>query len=86
MLRILHDIYFTVQSCVRWGSEISDFFSCPYGVKQGCLLSPLIFYLFITEVAEKVTRKGKHGVQFLPALQEIFVLLFADDWFAKSDK
>lgn len=79
MIRMLQGIYSSVQSCVRWGSEVSDFFTCPSGVKQGCILSPLIFSLLITEVADEVTKKGKHGFQFLPGLQEIFLLLFADD-------
>jgi len=79
MLNMLQGMYKSVQSCVRWGHEMSDFFDCPFGVKQGCLLSPLIFSLLITDVADKVTKNGKHGFQFLPGLQEIFLLLFADD-------
>ena len=79
MLNMLKGIYSSVQACVRSGAKLSDFFDCPAGVKQGCLLSPLIFSLLITEVADVVTRKGKHGYQFLPGLREIFLLLFADD-------
>jgi hypothetical protein len=79
MLRMLQGIYGSVQACVKWGSDVSEFFDCPLGVKQGCMLSPLIFSLLITEVADAVTKKGKHGFQFLPGLQEIFLLLFADD-------
>lgn len=79
MLHMLQGIYKSVQSCVRWGHEVSDFFDCPSGVKQGCMLSPLIFSILITDVADKVTTNGKHGFQFLPGLQEIFLLLFADD-------
>ena len=79
MLKMLQGIYCSVQSCVRWGSQFSEFFHCPEGVKQGCMLSPLIFSLLITEVGDKVSSMGKHGVQFLPGLQEIFLLLFADD-------
>jgi exonuclease III len=79
MLKMIQGIYASVQSCVRWGSQMSDFFDCPAGVKQGCMLSPLIFSLLITEVADNVINKGKHGFQFLPGLQEIFLLLFADD-------
>jgi len=79
MLRMLQGMYKTVQSCVRWGADVSEFFDCPFGVRQGCQISPLIFSLLITEVADSVTSKGKHGFQFLPGLQEIFLLLFADD-------
>jgi hypothetical protein len=79
MIRMMQGIYKSVQSCVRWNHEVSDFFECPQGVKQGCMMSPLIFSLLINDVAEKVSKNGKHGVQFLPGLQEIFLLLFADD-------
>lgn len=79
MLKMLQGIYCSVQSCVKWGNEISEFFHCSAGLKQGCMLSPLMFSLLITNVAEKVIDKGKHGFQCLPGLQEIFLLLFADD-------
>ena len=48
-------------------------------MKQGCLLSPLIFSLLISEVADFVRRSGKHGIQLLPGHNEICSLLFADD-------
>jgi len=79
MLRIIQSMYASVQACVRWGATVSDFFDCPGGLKQGCLLSPLIFSLLISEVADEVTVNGKHGFQFAPGLREIFLLLFADD-------
>jgi hypothetical protein len=79
MIRMMQGIYKSVQSCVRWNHEVSEFFECPQGVKQGCMMSPLIFSLLINDVAEKVSKNGKHGIQFLPGLQEIFLLLFADD-------
>jgi hypothetical protein len=79
MIRMMQGIYKSVQSCVRWSNEVSEFFECPQGVKQGCMMSPLIFSLLINDVAEKVSKNGKHGIQFLPGLQEIFLLLFADD-------
>ena len=77
-VNILKAMYFSIQSCVRWGANISDFFVCPQGVKQGCPLSPLIFSLLISEVADFVRRSGKHGIQLLPSHDEIISLLFAD--------
>jgi exonuclease III len=79
MMKMLQGMYSSVQSCVRWGQEVSDFFDCPAGVKQGCLLSPLIFSLLISEIGEIVSRNGRDGFQFLPGLKEFFLLLFADD-------
>ena len=37
------------------------------------------FLSLISEVAVYVRKNGKHGIQLLPSLEEIFLLLFADD-------
>ena len=79
IIRVLKAMYTSVQSCVRWGVEVSEFFSCPLGVRQGCMLSPLIFSMLISNVADYVRTNGKHGVQLIPGREEIFLLLFADD-------
>ena len=78
-LLMLKAIYDNVQSCVRWQHALSDFFPCSVGVKQGAIESPGIFSLYINAVAEYVHLNGKHGVQLLPCMREIFLLLFADD-------
>jgi hypothetical protein len=79
MFRMLKSMYKTVQSCVRWQEDFSNFFECPSGLKQGCILSGINFSLLIHEVAHAVNCNGKHGVQILPGLQEFFLLFFADD-------
>ena len=48
-------------------------------MKEGCLFSPLIFSLLVSEVADSVRKIGKHGIQLLPGFEQIFLLLFADD-------
>ena len=79
LLTMLKAIYASVQACIRWNGKLSGFFSCPLGLKQGCLLSPLIFSLLIGDVADHIREKGMHGFQLLPGGHEIFSLLFADD-------
>ncbi|MCB4748422.1 MAG: hypothetical protein LGB54_07545, partial [Sulfurovum sp.] len=58
--------------------QYTNSFACPRGVKQGCLLSPLMFSLFVNELAVEVSRNGRHSIQMIPGAIEIFVL-FADD-------
>ena len=55
------------------------FFQCPVGVRYGCVMSPTLFSLFINQLANHVNEAGIHGVQLLPTLLELFILLFADD-------
>ena len=48
-------------------------------LKQGCLLNPTLFSLFVNELAHDMTSSGRHGVQFSPNDIEYFIMLFADD-------
>ena len=54
-------------------------FKCEQGLRQGCILSPTLFSLFINEITTQMQLKGKHGVQLLPGMKELFIIIFADD-------
>ena len=66
MLRMLKSMFRTVQACVRCGSEITEYFTCFQGLKQGCLASPTLLSLFINELAHDIISQGTHGLQFSP--------------------
>ena len=78
-LNAIKSMYSSLMSCVRNGNDYSEFFECPVGVRQGCVLSPTLFSIFINELAKHVAISGVHGVQLLPTMLELFILLFADD-------
>ena len=54
MINMIQSMYCCARSCIRWGAKFSEFFECSQGVKQGCLFSPLIFSLLVSEVADFV--------------------------------
>ena len=78
-LNAIKAMYRSVVSCIRVNGDVSEFFNCPSGVKQGCILSPALFSLFVNEIAVELETVGKHGIQLQPGLVELFLLLFADD-------
>ena len=84
-LNALGAIHKFVVSCVRIGGRLTEFFDCPAGLRQGCILSPMLFPLFINEIASSIEQQDMHGIQLLPRLVEIFLLLFADDIVLISD-
>ena len=75
--RCIKNMYDNVKAKIRSGAQLSDLINCTRGVKQGDVCSPLLFSLFINELALEITENGMHGVTF--DLIELFILLFADD-------
>ena len=74
----IKSVYNSVLACVREKCLYTDYFQCPNGLKQGCLLSPMLFSFFINELAQELSENGKHGIQLVPGAMELFSLLFAD--------
>ena len=72
-------------SCVRANGSFTKFFECPNGLKQVCLLSPVLFSIFIEKLVDKLIESGIRGLQFFPEIIEILLLLFADDVILLSD-
>ena len=85
MHRSLTSMYNIVKARVRVGGDLSEAFNCPLGLKQGEVCSPVLFSLFINELAMEIIQKGKHGIQIIPDLLEILILMFADDMILLSD-
>ena len=55
------------------------------GLKQGCLISPAIFLLFIKELAKEINNSDLKGIQLFPDLVQVLTLLLADDVSLISD-
>ena len=55
-------MYDNIQAQVKFGDIETDFFEISEGVKQGCVLSPVLFCIFINEFT-KLLRKHEVGVR-----------------------
>ena len=84
-LGCIKSIYESVYACIKNNRELSDFFECPIGLKQGCLMSPRLFLIFISEVSRAINSSCKDGIQFLSNFNIIHHLFFADDVILVSD-
>ena len=77
MMTALHGIYSNVQCCVRINSVTTQYFNVSSGLKQGCLISPILFNLFINDLILELKESGC-GID-IGAEELICVLCYADD-------
>ena len=85
MLNSLKSLYEHVQcTCtVRVNGCYSDWFDVHAGLKQGCVLSPLLFNAFVKDLIQAI-RSLNCGVPFA-ADDSLSILLYADDIVLLSD-
>ena len=76
VIRFLSSWYNVQQVSVRWGQSLSDSFSVSNGVRQGSVLSPVLFSVYLDELLERLSNSGvgcHWGGSFIGAL------CYADD-------
>ncbi len=91
ILKVIYNLYKDAKSCVKYGSEVSDFFPSNVGVRQGENLSPLLFALFLNDLVPHIS-ESYSGLNYLndifkehmsdvdtDKMFKLYLLLYADD-------
>ena len=50
LIRVVNNLYDKVTSAVLFNRSIGDWFRTTTGVRQGCLLSPILFKIFLERI------------------------------------
>ena len=64
ILNVVRNLYQNAKSCISSNGEVSDFFTCNVGVRQGENLSPLLFAVYLNDFQE-------HMSKFYPGLKTL---------------
>ena len=91
VLRVIYNLYLNAKSCVKKGQNLSEFFHCNVGVRQGDNLSPLLFAMYINDF-ESYIKQEYDGLPFINIeidrilgdnmvhlYLQLYTLLYADD-------
>jgi len=83
LMSAVKSFYVGSRACVRVGSETSEWFSVLTGVRQGCVMSPWLFNMFmdgvVKEVNARVMSRGAELLEGNGVSWQVSQLLFADD-------
>ena len=76
MWRIIRSLYKKIRSCIILGKEKTESFDIEVGVRQGCVISPILFSIFINRLAKEIVQSG---IGVMVKDRKISILLYADD-------
>ena len=76
LLSLLENWFQASFTCVRWGGKFSRFFSLQCGVRQGGVLSPYLFAIYVDDIISKVIRMNM-GCTI--GLRSMAIICYADD-------
>jgi len=84
MYRAIESRYTGGASTISLGCKLgyTDFFPIETGVRQGCILSPWLYALFINDLAKTIKKETGTGVQVQTgedSWSELHLLMYADD-------
>ena len=76
LVKLLKFWYTNSHMCIRWGNAISTFHNLQAGVRQGGVLSPTLFSIYVNDILDKL---AKTHLGCYIKKQCLSILMYADD-------
>ena len=68
IIRIIESLYENSNSAVILNNKTGDFFPITVGVRQGCLLSPVLFNIFLEQIMQETLHNHKSTILLVVGL------------------
>ena len=78
VFNLIKKIYMNEKCRIKIGGTLSDAFDANQGVRQGCILSPLLFNIFLSDLP-KILNKQENNPAMIGPEKKVSCILWADD-------
>ena len=85
LYKCVRSMYEKVKARIICGAKFTDYIKCTRCVKLGDVCSPVLFSLFINDLALDIINNSRHGVSLSSDFVQLVILLFADDMILLSE-
>ena len=85
IVQVIESMYKNIMACVRTPDGHTDWFSCMVGTRQGCMLSPFLFALYLNAFVEMIQSYQCQGIYVSESFPNVCTLLYADDMVLCAD-
>ena len=75
IIAVIRALYSRLRSCVR----VPELFTCTIGTRQGCMISPLLFALYVNELVHMFREFHCPGIYIDNDFPTFNMLMYADD-------
>ncbi len=76
---VFRSMYSQLKSCVKTLNGLTDFFLCTFGTRQGCMISPFLFALYINEFVNMCKQHNCPSINVDNDMLDFQLLMYADD-------
>ena len=77
LIQVIESLYNSATSAVLLGNNLGEFFNTTVGVRQGCILSPVLFNIFLENIMQDALKSHKTTITI--GGRPLCNLRFADD-------
>ena len=85
-MKVIICMYNKLTACISTPEGLTEFLKCFIGTRQGCMLSPLLFILYLNKYIEIHYKNESKGLYIDEYFSNLFMLLYADDIAQFSDR
>ena len=62
IITVIRSLYSCLKSCVKLQDDLTDFFTCTVGTRQGCMISPFLCILYVNELINTLNEFHNPGL------------------------